>query len=259
VEPSFNPLHTIFKEIISAKSEPEKLKCFGKFGWDLVKFEVLSEQNWMKRIKKPIELSGQNAEIRLFGAITDFLKNAATKPLVICIDDLHWADEQILKWLHYSQRNLKGFPILIIGLHRSEQLFEDSKLLQIENLIQIKIKNLKDIDVSEMIKSMLGKKRKNKELNDFIENIVSHTKGNPLFIREMLYFLNEKRKISIVNNKWNFPEKLELDKLPDTIQKVIQTRLHELSTSAFKSLQIASVIGKKLKILCIIKMICKFI
>jgi predicted ATPase len=245
VEPSFNPLHKIFKNILSDKSLTEKKECFGEFGWDLVKFGILPKQDWMKKIKKPAALTGQNAEIRLFGAITDFLKKAATKPLVICIDDLHWADEQILKWLQYAERNLKGFPVLIIGLHRSEQLFEDSKLLKIENLIQIKIKNLKDIDVSEMIISMLGSKRKSKELNNFIENIVSHTNGNPLFIREMLYYLNEKEMISIVNNKWEFPEKLEPEKLPDTIQNVIQTRLHELSTSAFKTLQIASVIGKK--------------
>ena len=245
VESSFNPLHKIFESLIADKSENEKLKYFGRFGWDLVKYGVLSEQNWMKKIKKPIELSGQNAEIRLFGAITNFLKEASNRPLVICIDDLHWADEQVLKWLQYAERDLRGFPVLIIGLHRSEQLFEDSRLLQIENLKQIIIKNLKEIDISEMIRSMLGSKRRSKELNNFIENIVSHTKGNPLFIREMLYYLNEKEMISIVNNRWEFPKKLELEKLPDTIQKVIQTRLHELSTSALKTLQIASTIGKK--------------
>jgi len=245
VESSLNPLHMIFKEIISDKSENEKEKCFGKFGWDLVKYGILSEQDWMKKIKKPIELSGQNAEIRLFSTITNFLKKVADKPLVICIDDLHWADEQVLKWLQYAERNLRGFPVLVIGLHRSEQLFENSRLLQIDNLKQVIIKNLKEIDISEMIRSMLGNKRRSKELSSFIENIVSHTKGNPLFIREMLYYLNEKEMISIVNNKWEFPKKLELEKLPDTIQKVIKTRLHELSTSAFKTLQIASVIGKK--------------
>ncbi|HHE64826.1 MAG TPA: tetratricopeptide repeat protein, partial [Bacteroidetes bacterium] len=202
--------------------------------------------DWMQKINKPIELSGRNAEIRLFGAITVFLKKAAIKPLVICIDDLHWADEQILKWLQYAERNLNGFPILIIGLHRSEQLFEDSKLLKIENLIQIKIKNLKEIDVSEMIKSMLGKKRKNKEMNNFIENIVSHTNGNPLFIREMLYFLNKKGKISIVNNKWNFPETLEIENLPENIQILIKERLAELSSEALRTLQIASIIGTKI-------------
>ncbi|MBC8385910.1 MAG: protein kinase, partial [Candidatus Cloacimonetes bacterium] len=245
VESAFNPLKKIFEEIIVNQPEADKLKYFGQFGWDLVKYGILSKQDWMKKIKKPTELSGQNAEIRLFSAITDFLKNVADKPIIICIDDLHWADEQIMKWLKYAERNLKGFPILIIGLHRSEHLFDDSPLLQIENLIQIKIKNLKEIDVSEMIKSMLGKKRKNKEMSNFIENIVSHTKGNPLFIREMLYFLNEKGKISIIGNKWNFPPKIEIETLPENIQTVISERLDELTFESSKTMQIASIIGKR--------------
>ncbi|RLC47980.1 MAG: hypothetical protein DRI23_10825, partial [Candidatus Cloacimonadota bacterium] len=245
VESSFKPLNTIFEEIISNKSETEKLECFGQFGWDLVKAGILAEQSWMKKIRKPINLSGQNAEIRLFGAITDLLKKAASKPIVICIDDLHWADDQILKWLQYASRNLQDFPILIIGLHRTEMLFEDSILFQIENLTQIKIKNLKEIDVSEMIKSMLGKKRRNRAMIDFTSNIVSHTKGNPLFIREMLYHLNEQKIITIENSKWKFPPKLVVEKLPDTIQEIIQSRLEELSFESLQTLQIASIIGKK--------------
>jgi len=245
VESAFNPLHKIFEEIILNMTEPEKLECFGDFGWDLVKFGILSEQDWIQKIKKPIDLVGQSAEFRLFGAITNFLQKTATRPLVICIDDLHWADEQILKWLQFAERNLKGFPVLIIGLHRTEMLFEDSTIFKIENLTQIKIKNLKEIDVSRMIKSMLGKKRKNKEMNSFIENIVSHTNGNPLFIRELLYFLNERGKISIIDNKWNFPPKIEIETLPENIQNVISERLEELNFESLKTLQIASIIGKK--------------
>ena len=245
VESSFNPLHKIFEGIISDKSETEKLKCFGEFGWDLVRFGILSKQDWMKKIKKPAGLTGKNAEIRLFGAITDFLKKSATKSLVICIDDLHWADEQILKWFKYAERNLKGFPVLIIGLHRSEQLFDDSKLLQIENLIKIKIKNLKGIDVSEMIKSMLGKKSSSKELDNFIKSIVSHSKGNPLFIREILYYLQETGKITIENNRWSFPQDLELLNLPADVYRIIQERLHELSNQTLLTIQTASIIGKK--------------
>jgi len=245
VESAFNPLRKIFEKITLNLSEPEKLKCFGQFGWDLVKFGILTEQKWMHKIEKPIDLSVKNTEIRLFGAITDFLKETASKPIVICIDDLHWADEQILKWLKFAVRNLKDFPVLIIGLHRTEMMFEDSTLFKIENLTQINIKNLKEIDVSEMIKSMLGKKRKNKKMNNFIENIVSHTNGNPLFIREMLYFLNEKGKISIIKNRWNFPPKIEIEILPESVQKVIQERMEELSLESLQTLQIASIIGKK--------------
>jgi len=245
VEHSFEPLSSIFEEILSAKTEAKKVKYFGKFGWDLVKFGILAEKEWMDKIEKPVELSGKNAEIRLFSAMTSFIQRAAAKPLVMCIDDLQWADEIILKWLISAERNLKDFPVLIVGLHRTEQLIEDSLILKIENLIQVKIKNLKGVDVSDMIRSMLGKKSSSKELNNFIKSIVSHTKGNPLFIREILYYLQEKGKITIENNKWKFPRDLEIQNLPSDMHKIILVRIHELSKETLITLQTASVIGKK--------------
>ncbi|MCK4696421.1 MAG: AAA family ATPase, partial [Candidatus Cloacimonetes bacterium] len=245
VEHSFEPLLSIFEEILTLKTETEKLQHFGKFGWDLVKFGILTEKDWMKKIEKPVELSGKNAEIRLLSAMTNFIQKTAEKPIVICLDDLQWADEVILKWLIYAERNLKEFPVLIAGLHRTEQLIEDSVVLKIENLIRIRIKNLKDVDVSDMIKSMLGKKSSSKELNNFIQSIVSHSKGNPLFIREILYYLQEKGKITIENNKWSFPRELEIKNLPSDIHRIILERIHELSREALITLQTASIIGKK--------------
>jgi len=122
---------------------------------------------------------------------------------------------------------------------------KDSLILKIENLIQIKIKNLKDVDVSDMIRSMLGKKSSSKELDKFIKSIITHTKGNPLFIREILYYLQEKSKITIENNKWKFPKAPEIKELPKDIYRIIQERIHELSDETLITLQAASVIGKK--------------
>ena len=246
IEHSFEPLSSIFEEILgAASSESAKRELFGKFGWDLIKFGILAEKEWMNKIEKPVELSGKGAEIRLFNAMTNFIQKAAVKPLVICIDDLQWVDEIILKWLIYAERNLKEFPVLIVGHHRTEQLIEDSLILKIENLIQVKIKNLKGVDVSDMIRSMLGKKSSSRELDSFIKSIISHTKGNPLFIREILYYLQEKGKITIEDNKWKFPLDPEIKDLPSDMHKIILERIHELSSETLITLQTASIIGKK--------------
>jgi len=245
VEYSFEPLTSIFEEILAAKTETEKLQYFGRFGWDMIKFGILAEKEWMNKIEKPVELSGESAEIRLFNAMTSFIQKAAAKPLVICIDDLQWADNAILKWLVYAEKNLKEFPVLIVGLHRTEQLIDDSLILSIENLIRIKIKNLKGVDVSDMIRSMLGKKSSSTELDNFIKSVISHTKGNPLFIREILYYLQEKGKIKIENNKWKYPRNLEIQNLPSDIHGIILERIHELSRETLIALQTASIIGKK--------------
>lgn len=245
VESSFNPLGLIFNEMISGLSEAEKLRYFGQFGWDLVRNGILSYESWMDQIEKPPELSGKNGEIRLFSAVTDFVRVAACRPIVIALDDLQWADESLYNWLVFAGRNLRDYPVLIIGLHRSEQIFEDSMVLRVPDLVKIEIKSLAETDTSEMIRSMLGKKEPDPELDMFITNLINHTRGNPLFVREFLYYLQKSGKIGLSDNKWLFSEDLKIDKLPADIQKVIRERIAELNVSALHTLQVASIIGNK--------------
>ncbi len=44
---------------------------------------------------------------------------AALQPLVLAIDDLHWADAPSLRWLSYLVRRLEGVPLLVIAATRS--------------------------------------------------------------------------------------------------------------------------------------------
>ena len=245
VESSFNPLTSIFNEIISGLTEAKKIKYFGQFGWDLIKHGILTYDSWMDQFEKPPALSGKSGEVRLFSAITDFIRSAASKPIMIAFDDLQWADETLLKWLMYAGRNLRGYPVLIIVLHRSEQIFEDSTVLKIPNLVRIEIKNLTETDTSEMIRSMLGKKDSDPDLEKFITNLIDHTRGNPLFVREFLYLLQKKGKIGLSDNRWIFSEDLKIDQLPADIQKVIRERISELNISASHTLQLASIVGRK--------------
>ena len=245
LEYAFEPLASIIQDLMANKPDTQKIRYFGKFGWDLVNVGLLPEQDWMQTIKKPPELSGKDAEIRLFGAITDLIKQVTHKPTVICLDDLQWANAVVLRWLVYAERNLRDFPVLIIGLHRTEQLAEDSEIFKVENLTQIPIKNLKQKDIKAMIKSMLGVKRASNELQEFIKKIISHSHGNPLFIREILYFLQDKGEITIKNNKWLVTADLNLSELPSDVVKVIQERLKVLNISSRITLQTAAIIGKR--------------
>jgi len=52
----------------------------------------------------------------LFDSITAFLKTASQRqPLVLVLDDLHWADQPSLALLQFVARELSGARVLIIG------------------------------------------------------------------------------------------------------------------------------------------------
>ena len=59
---------------------------------------------------------------RLFEAVALFVSHLATRqqPLLLILEDLHWATDSTLQLLHYLARALLTQPALIVGTHRSE-------------------------------------------------------------------------------------------------------------------------------------------
>lgn len=70
---------------------------------------------------KPLQQSDspEQSRFRLFDSITAFLKTASsTQPIVLVLDDLHWADKPSLMLLEFVARELEGARILIVGTYR---------------------------------------------------------------------------------------------------------------------------------------------
>lgn len=70
----------------------------------------------------PVEVAPQQAQARLFEALTEVFASLATdSPLLLCLDDVHWVDEATAGWLEYATKRLAGSNICIVGTHRSHQ------------------------------------------------------------------------------------------------------------------------------------------
>ena len=63
------------------------------------------------------------ARARLFESLEMILTGIAAglRPVLLCLDDLHWADPATLDWLAYTGHHLATRKILIIGVYRSEE------------------------------------------------------------------------------------------------------------------------------------------
>ena len=63
------------------------------------------------------------ARFRLFDSVTAFLMTAsADQPIVLVLDDLHWADAGTLALLEFLARELEGARLLILGTYRDVEL-----------------------------------------------------------------------------------------------------------------------------------------
>src|SRR6185295_16875563 len=67
--------------------------------------------------------AGEAARFRLFDSVTLFLKRAAARrPLVVVLDDLHWADEASLRLLQFLAAALADCPILVLATYRDVEV-----------------------------------------------------------------------------------------------------------------------------------------
>jgi predicted ATPase len=191
---------------------------------------------------------------RMFETISKIIINISQKkPLVMFLDDLHWADAASLHLLHYLARNIQNQPILILGAYRSEEvdypfgaihpLQEVITRLCAENLVSvIELDPLGHQQTVEMVVALLGVKN---VPNDFVNLIYNETEGNPFFIKEVLRTLIEEGALSIRNEKLVLNIKPEEIVIPTSIKELIKLQLQRLDPDCREVIEYASVIGNE--------------
>ncbi|MEJ2114234.1 MAG: AAA family ATPase, partial [Flavobacteriaceae bacterium] len=211
-------------------------------------------------LQKPSGFSPQIWRDQVFAVIIDKLHLIASKkPLILFIDDIHWADSASLALLHYIARAVKNSErAIVLGTFRSDELVADTeghphplaeiiRMMRREDIFaEIKLSNLNQFNLKKIAEDMIGG-----NLNSqFIEKLATESKGNPLFIVESLRMLSEQQGLIFDNNQWNISI-TELG-LPTKIKDIILRRLSVLDYSQRRVLDVAATIGEKfdINILC---------
>ena len=71
----------------------------------------------------PPTLEPEQARFRLFDSITTFLRNAAlSRPVLLILDDLQWADEPSLRLLQFLAQEIRDAHLLVVGTYRDVAL-----------------------------------------------------------------------------------------------------------------------------------------
>jgi tetratricopeptide (TPR) repeat protein len=173
------------------------------------------------------------------------------KPVVIFIDDIHWADSASLSLLHFISRYASSERIIVLGSFRGEELIPSAegqphpllvtlRYMRCEDLFEeIKLTSLNKSEVVEIARSMIGGNLG----EDFAEKLATESSGNPLFVVESLRMLHEQGSLVQRHGEWN----LDIDALgiPSKVKEIILQRIGILKSEQRRVLDVASVIGDK--------------
>jgi predicted ATPase len=205
---------------------------------------------------EPSELTAGAARLRLFSALSETLGALAeSKPVVLILDDLQWADELTLGWLAYLLRGgfLERGPILVVGTYRSEEAGEGLRALAASpRAASLRLGRLEATAVAAMVGDMLALTPPPRLLSQFLSE---QSEGNPFFVAEYLRAAVEEGLLwRDEEGGWQVAERggagahsgdYERLGLPRSLRALVERRLDGLPEWAAAAVAAAAVAGRE--------------
>lgn len=181
--------------------------------------------------------------LRLFDALTDTLLGAAERrPMLIVLDDLHWADTSSVLALRFLAGELDHGRLLVVGAYRDLEIDHGHHPLvsAIGDLARVArrlpLSGLTPAEVARYIAVTIGREPE----PDVVGTVSRQTGGNPLFVRELVRLAWQEGSIdSLVA----IPSATHV--MPAGVREVIARRLRLLPADAYAALEVASVAGEE--------------
>ena len=180
---------------------------------------------------------------RLFEAVGRFIERfAATSPLAVILEDVHWADELTLRLAAFLARRIADRPVLLV-LTAREELVRDAALLRVlvDELRDhpagalLTLRPLSRADTTALARSLSRSERDIETLERLDDHVWRVSAGNPLLILETVRAVRE-RGAGDAERAWP---------LPTRVRELVMARLERLSERARGVVSIASVIGRE--------------
>ncbi|HNQ77924.1 MAG TPA: adenylate/guanylate cyclase domain-containing protein [Acidobacteriota bacterium] len=173
-----------------------------------------------------------------------FFRSVGTKPAVVFLEDLHWADNSSIEMIEQLFNSVPSSKVMIVCLARPALLERRPYWkMERENRVNIDLRLLSPRDCRALVDEIL------KKVDDMPENlrelVAAGAEGNPFYVEELVKMLIEEGVIVRGEEKWKIEAgRLEKVTVPPTLTGVLQARLDSLPRKEKVLLQKASVIGR---------------
>jgi predicted ATPase len=169
-------------------------------------------------------------------------------PLLVCLEDLHAADEATIELFHYLARQTRRLPLVLVATYRTDEAPADQPLAQAiaalrrERLAdQVLLDAFNKVDADRLVLSLLD----GAPSPALSEWLFATTDGNPLVLEQLVLALVETAQLRRTGDFWEATT--DLQEAPRILSKVIARLLDELSPSCRQMLAMASVLGQSIE------------
>ncbi len=193
-------------------------------------------------------IEGEALEKLILKNIRDLLIGATEQvPLVIVMEDLHWADLSSLTLLESLFRLAKTHRIVFVNVFRpgyretGERIVETVQARLPSHLVEIILKPLDEPGSETLISNMLSLPGLHHQVS---QQIVKRTGGNPFFIEEVIRSLIDEGSVVLKNGAYEITDKINQAFIPQSINDLLMARIDRLEENTRDLIKIAAVIGR---------------
>lgn len=183
-----------------------------------------------------------------FAALRAFLLALADRqPLVLMLEDLHWADNLSLDFLAYLLESVTGSALTLlcayrlIPEHRSGRIAGQAGQCCGDRFREVRLGELSPEQNRRLIGTLIGEDTLPATLRELV---VRKSNGNPFYLEEVLRTLIDRGVLYRDTSGWHTREDLQFPEVPESIQNIILSRVDQLTADTKRILEDASVAGQ---------------
>jgi class 3 adenylate cyclase/tetratricopeptide (TPR) repeat protein len=246
--PPYLPYVEIIEQVISSPRSSVALReALGDVAPEIARIAPALRRAFPE-IPPPIELPAELARRYVWNSFGEFVGRAAQRqPLLLMLEDLHWAGESTLLLTEYLAPLLPDMPVLVLGTYRDDEVDLHHPLARVIGQLgrrrlveQVSLRRLSFDGVRAMLRGLAGQPAP-EQLARLIDR---DTEGNPFFVEEVYLHLVESGVL--LDEHGRMRADLQLDELsvPESIRLVLGQRVGRLATSTREVLVAAAVSGR---------------
>ena len=174
-----------------------------------------------------------------------------SSPVVIVCEDVHWADPSSIELGLQVLPLAAELPLVFVFVTRPDRdapgwkLITQAREISGVSAIELHLSPLSDTDSKQLVSNLL-------EVEALPENvrqlILTKAEGNPFFVEEVIRMLIDRGGLTRQGDRWSVTGEIQNIEIPDTLQGVLMARIDRLSEEAKRTLQVASVIGRRFQV-----------
>ena len=209
----------------------------------LISIDVAERDRIVDRISAVLGFGEPASAEETFWALRRGLESLArSRPVVLILDDLHWAQPMLLDLIEHLVEWVRDAPVLVIALARPELRDARDALTiagrRVRDVIELDV--LDEDDSQKLVGELLGDARVPSAVSS---RILMTAEGNPLFLGETVRMLLDEALLRREGDSWVADHELATVTVPPTIQALVAARIERLGIDQRSVVESAAVIG----------------